>query len=202
MKNFARFGCLLLVICFASAGKCPSPPAACSPQPTSVLGVPLYPQLTGGWCWAASGEMCMGFLGTDVTQCDEANKELKRTDCCDDPTPFVCSSGGWPEFDKYDFTFDKTTDAALTWDQLREQISCRKKPVAFSWHWNGGGGHMMVARGYVTTPSGLKFVFVNNPEPLDVGDASFKTYSDYVSGPDHTHWDDFYNINKIIKQEE
>ena len=161
------------------------------------------------WCWAASGEMCMEFLGTAVTQCDEANKQWGRTDCCNTPVPSACVNGGWPEFDKYNFSFDRTSNTALTWDQLKNQIYCLKKPIAFSWHWNGGGGHMMVARGFrtliipelrfggLTLPS-LTFhmVEVNNPLPPNVGTREWITSGNYVSGTDHSHWNDYYNIRR------
>jgi len=67
------------------------------------------------WCWAASGEMTMELLGASITQCDEANKRFGRTDCCNNPTPVGCINGGWPEYDKYGFTFSRTSDTALTW---------------------------------------------------------------------------------------
>src|SRR5262245_48940815 len=120
-------------------------------NPNALLGsqpVTLRAQETNMWCWAASGEMCMDFLGTNVIQCDQANKQFGRTDCCNNPVPNACINGGWPEFDKYNFTFARTTNTALSWDQLRKQIYCKKKPVAFSWHWIGDGGHMMVVYGY------------------------------------------------------
>jgi hypothetical protein len=168
----------------------------CTPNATiGSQAVALRPQLTNMWCWAASGEMCMEFLGASIDQCDEANKQWGRTDCCNNPVPNVCVNGGWPEFDKYGFTFTRTTNTALTWDQLKDQIYCQKKPFAFSWHWTGGGGHMMVVTGYAVL-AGTNYVSINDPWAPNVGDQRFITYSEYVSDSDHTHWDDFYNITK------
>ena len=85
-------------------------------RPNSTIGsqaVNLHAQQTNMWCWAASGQMVMEFLGVNVTQCDEANKRFSHTDCCNTPTPEDCVNGGWPEFDKYGFTFQKTSDAPL-----------------------------------------------------------------------------------------
>src|SRR5580692_616675 len=49
----------------------------------TVLPVPLVPQLQSDWCWAASGQMIFNYLGaTRVTQCEEVNSALSRTDCC------------------------------------------------------------------------------------------------------------------------
>jgi hypothetical protein len=147
------------------------------------------------WCWAASAQMCMEFLGTNVSQCTQANNEFGRTDCCNSPVPSDCVNGGWPEFDKYNFTFKRTSNAALSWDDIKKQIYCYKKPVAFSWHWTGGGGHMMVITGYAVI-GGEQYLFINDPWAPNVGNQTSITYANYVSGSDHTHWDDFYDITK------
>lgn len=165
----------------------------CNPPVIASQTVTLHPQQTSMWCWAASGEMVMDFLGHDCQQCDEANKEFGRTDCCDHPVPGACVNGGWPQFDKYNFSFSQTSDAPLSWDDVRGQIFCQKKPFAFSWHWTGGGGHMMVVTGYVTIDT-TNYVSINDPWAPNVGNQRVITYDDYVSGSDHTHWNDFYNV--------
>ena len=147
------------------------------------------------WCWAASGQMVMEFLGVNVTQCDEANKRFGLNDCCNAPSPNRCVNGGWPEFDKYGFTFQKTANAPLSWEAVKSQLDCQRKPFAFAWHWSGGGGHMMVVTGYVVIDD-VNWVYVNDPWPPNVGDRYTKSYDDYVSGSDHTHWNDYYNVTK------
>ncbi len=147
------------------------------------------------WCWAASGEMAMEFLGTAVDQCDEANKRFGRTDCCNSPTPAACVVGGWPEFDKYGFTFQKTDDAPLSWDQIKDEVYCKKKPFCVTWHWAGGGGHMMVSPAYCEV-GGIRFVTIDDPLPVATGSQRTITYARYVSGPGYTHWDDYYNVSK------
>jgi hypothetical protein len=101
--------------------------------------------------------------------------------------------GGWPEFSKYGFTFSKTSNSPLTWEQVQKQIYCARKPFAFSWHWSGGGGHMMVLLGYVTVDS-VDYVVINDPWAPNVGDQRVITYGAYVSGSGYTHWDDFYDV--------
>ena len=71
----------------------------CKPPEIGSQQVILRPQETKLWCWAASGEMIMEFLGVSVEQCDEQNKRFGRTDCCNDPAPKACVNGGMPEFD-------------------------------------------------------------------------------------------------------
>lgn len=200
MKFFLRACCLATLL--LSVG------CVCEPEPTLSHSVTLRAQETGMWCWAASGEMTMDFLGANVSQCDEANKRFGRTDCCNTNKPAACIDGGWPEYEKYGFKADRTSDAALTWKQVQEQIYCRKKPFAFSWHWPGGGGHMMVVSGYTTVQTrngrNSRYVYVKDPwPPVDGnpstpdGDDTIMLYSAYVSSPgNYTHWDDFYNITK------
>ena len=180
----------------------------CTGKPAVIgsLPVTLHPQETQNWCWAASGQMVMDYLGHNVSQCTEANNRFGRNDCCNidlcppptEATPHGCVVGGWPEFDKYGFTFKTTSGAPLTWDQLREQISnesyCKKKPFAFSWGWLGGGGHMMVAKGYFTL-AGTNYVVILDPWAPCVGDERIITYDFYNADPtDHTHWDDYYDV--------
>jgi papain like cysteine protease AvrRpt2 len=176
--------------------KSPLPSTCSPPEAGSRLNVILRPQQTSMWCWAASGQMVMEFLGTAVTQCDEANKRFGYSNCCNVPTPGQCVQGGWPEFNKYGFTFKTTSNAALSWAQVKDQIFCKKKPFAFSWHWNGGGGHMMVLKSYLHTPGFAEQVIINDPWPPNVGDVKVLTYQAYVSGPGYTHWNDYYDVTK------
>jgi hypothetical protein len=188
---------LITLLSFASDG-------ACTPPIISALAVTLHAQETGDWCWAASGQMVMDYLGHNVTQSAQANNRFGRTDCPSSQCSSAavasppCISGGWPEFKKYGFTFKKTLDTALTWDQLRNEVAnaqnCGKRPFVFSWHWPQDGGHMMVVNGYVTV-GGKKYVSVLDPGPVCRGEARIIPYEFYDSSPgDHTHWDDYYEI--------
>jgi hypothetical protein len=177
--------------------------ACCTVGIITVLPVTLDGQQTGMWCWAASGQMTMNYIhpASNVQQCDEANRRFGRPDCCGNPVPSGCVNGGWPEYDKYNFKADVTSNVALTWAQLTDQIFCQKKPFAFSWHWNGGGGHMMVATGYQTL-NGVNYVWVNNPWPpgsttSSGGVTEIDTFDTYVGAASqgHTHWNDYYNIS-------
>jgi hypothetical protein len=183
---------ILLLACAVVAG------CTCNPPVSFTLDVPLRPQLTSMWCWAASGQMIMQFLGHGVDQPTQANNRFGRTDCGNSPTPSACINGGWPEFDRYGITSNTTSDAALNWAQVREQIYCKRKPFAFSWHWSSGGGHMMVGIGYVTIGS-TNYVVINDPLPVPSsgvsgGTQTVLTYAAYVSGNGYTHWNDYYNI--------
>jgi Papain-like cysteine protease AvrRpt2 len=173
-------------------------PTISSLSASGSLNVPLFPQQNSMWCWAACGQMCMTFLGAtvDVSQCTQANNEFGKTNCCNNPIPSPCLNGGWPEFSKYGFSALMTNSTALSWAQIQTQIGCLNKPIAFTWHWTGGGGHMMVITGYAVIDS-ENWVIINDPwgDP-NVGAQYPITYEDYVSGSDHTHWNDFYDITK------
>jgi len=176
---------------------------SCTPPTAYALNVPLRAQETDVWCWAASEQMVMEFLGTPAPQCEQADKYLSVSNCCKKPIPGECVTTGWPVFSLYNFAYDETNNTALTFDQLKEQIFCKKKPVAYSWHWYGGGGHVMVARGYYTA-DGVNYLNINDPWPPPGYDSSLPnggeqydiTYSNFVKGSNHYHWDDFYNVTK------
>jgi len=174
-----------------------------SPFPDAhTLQVRMIPQKTEMWCWAASGQMVMEFLGSTVSveQCEQAKNRFGHSDCCDLPTPVGCINGGWPEFKKYGFESQHTSSSELTWDQIREQIGLKQQPIAFTWHWNQGGGHMMVIIGYKLDERSLPTLVVYDPYPPDVSGvarpAQDMLYTEYVSGSDYTHWDDYYDIHK------
>jgi hypothetical protein len=183
---------ILVLILSASSGV-DRAGTGCNPGDSGSVPVTLNAQETRLWCWAASGQMTMNYLNSasNVQQCDEANKRFGRSDCCNSPVPNACVNGGWPQYTKYNFRASKTSNRELSWDQIRNQIYCAKKPFAFSWHWNGGGGHMMVATGYKTSDD-INYVSVINPS----GDYEIYTYDKYVGGStyDHTHWNDYYDI--------
>jgi hypothetical protein len=182
---------------------------------TKVLPVTTHWQETSQWCWAASGQMLMNLIGAahippNVQQCYEANQEFGRTDCCTCPTPGACVNPGWPQFDKWGFNSSSTSwGTALSWSQVVAQIDAGT-PFMFSWAWNGGGAHAMVAKGYsAATIGALRWVLVANPWPPQGrcgpggdasgpfgGDLEIDSYAEFVGGPgyDHTHGADIYNI--------
>ncbi len=188
------------VAVLATIGLIGSPGTICqaqTPPDNGSTNVILRAQQTNMWCWAASGQMVMEFLGKNVSQCDEADKRFSHNDCCNSPTPAPCIQGGWPEFDKYGFAFQTTSDTALSWDELRAEIATHNRPFAFSWHWIGGGGHMMVVRGFLTV-DGKRFVSINDPWPPNIGDQRDITYEEFIEGPDHTHWNDYYAVTAAV----
>lgn len=200
-KLFLNYKTFILAICLIIAG-------CCTPGPAVHLAVTLEPQETSMWCWAASGQMVMHYLGTDVDQCVQANNRFNRNDCCNinlcppptEPSTHACVTGGWAEYAKYGFTSQNTTNAALSWADLKAELSnatnCGNTPFTFTWHWPGNGGHTMVAIGYLSLLKG-RYVEIMDPWSPCVGDVKVITYEYYVESPGHhTHWDDYYKIRR------
>ncbi len=173
--------------------------SCCPPTDDSkVLPVTLRAQETSWWCWAASGQMCMDYLGNNVAQCTQANNRFGETTCCNSPTPGICIKGGWPEFNKYGFSSLNTVNAPLSWEKIKSEIDCKNRPFTYTWHWAGGSGHMVAIVGYSTGEcNGQRFLHVNNPLPVNVGSTYTITYEAYVAGsPGSSHWNDYYEIKK------
>jgi hypothetical protein len=181
------------------------------PDNAPALAIDVVGQEQQLWCWAATGQMIMAYFGKIVTQGQEANHRLGRSDCKNDPVPWQCNSGGLPEFDHYGFLFDSTAHTALSWDGMREELASDRTPVAFEIVYNGGGSHIMVARGFGTfakptevdstrtQPLAMtteRVIMVNDPLPVGTGDVAYMAFEYYYSGSDHTAGRNYYNIRR------
>ena len=169
------------------------PNATCAVPSVATVSLVKEGQTQSNWCWAASARMVMRHHGVDVAQWAQANHALGRTDC--EANPSSCNTTGWPDFGNYGFYYSQTSSQALSWYGIVEQIACLDRPIAFSWAWNSGGGHMQIAYGYAALGEDL-YVSVHDPLPCcdGVGTSQLMLYSAYVSGSTYTHWDDFYDV--------
>lgn len=165
-----------------------------APEIIENLDVDLIAQETNQWCWAASGQMVMRYLGKDISQCEQANYRFDRNDCCITfARPVECIRPGNPNLHHWGFHYEKTKyGTALSFEQLQQQINS-EKPILFSWKWTGGGGHLMVSKGYSKLS---QMVLVNDPWPPNKGNIKWISYGDYVSGGKHLHGVDTYNISQ------
>ena len=178
----------------------------CRPGLSSQVPVALRAQEAQNWCWAASGQMVMETLHHGTNQCSQVNARLGVSDCacngCNGGSVSAeCDATGWPQFDRYGFTARHTTNEALTWDQLRSQVSngpsCKNRPFAFTWRWEGGGWYRRVSKG-VDWVDGERFVSVVDPWAPCAGDELIVSYDYYVAEPgDHSHWDDYYDVEYV-----
>jgi len=168
------------------------PGASCSQVQGRILDVAEIRQLGTNWCWAASGEMVMSYFHRQAPQCEQVNNLYGMTQCCETVLEPECDKTGWPAFGHYNLGYQKTHEKELSWQQIKEQVACKGNPIAFSWRWEGGSGHMMVIRGFETV-DGVNYVLVNDPNR----NPQYKIirYDYYVkSDGNHKHWDDFYDF--------
>jgi hypothetical protein len=151
---------------------------------TVLLNVPLIPQATCCWCWAASGDMVMTYTGHPMPQCKQAAYQFGQSEssCCASTPAGACVSGGIVEIGHYGFTFQQTGDSTpLTPAQIEDQISNKHMPWILNPH-STGFGHVTVGVGYKTFFGKLTAVAINDPWAPGVGDFYWETYDSYACG--------------------
>lgn len=163
---------------------------------TVTLPVPLIGQQTNMWCWATTLQMSVTHTGTAINQCSQANARFGRADCCNVPTPAACIQGGWPDYPRVNYNrVESAWGVPLTFAQIQAEIRANR-PVNFSWGWAGGGGHIMVAKGFST--DGGQWVIINDPWPVNQGASRWITYADYVAvAGQYSHWRDYSGIHPL-----
>jgi hypothetical protein len=176
--------------------------SCCTPEIIGSVPNHLRPQETANWCWAATTQMLAEHYDISVTQCDLANHRFGFTNCCnpknddsDCPKIDACNKPGWLELDYVGLKFDET-NTALSWENLRKQIFCFHRPMAYAYGTPGVVGHVLVIKGYITV-GGTNYLVLNDPWAPCVGAERLITYEEYVdpSGTS-THWSTFYNVAK------
>ena len=172
-------------------------------NPNTVIGsqaVVVRPQQTNNWCWAATTQMITESLGHGRQQCDLANQRFTRTDCCnDEPTDPTCrktnncNSPGWTMF--AESNFDATdSNTPLSWDNIKSQIYCAKKPMSYAYGPKSGGvGHVVVINGYFEV-NGVRYVSIVDPWAPCTGAMRVITYEEYSNSATTNHWVTSYNI--------
>jgi hypothetical protein len=183
----------------------PTQPCGTIPSAFNLTTVPLLPQETSQWCWAACGQMVMKYWGHDVSQCVQATAANNGINCCsyalcpntDESSP--CVNPGWPNYAGYGFSVQ--TNGVRSFAELQEQYYCKHAPTNFQWVWPGGGSsHLLVGLGYQVDAQGTQWVEIHDPLPQCVGTERWITYADYVDSDDpiygaHTHGSDIYDIS-------
>jgi hypothetical protein len=168
----------------------PAPPSQAT---LNLARIRLFPQQQSQWCWAASSEMVILYLlQVDVPQCKLANEEkIAAQDCC--PENPDCDSSQYPDvlFANRHVRFVPLADA-LPLVKLQNEI-VSNRPVAFSWNYNRGGSHMMVAIAYKTA-NGETLIDALDPLPEKKGRHKVLTYDEYVSTENYTHNIDYYGF--------
>ena len=153
----------------------------------------MQKQRKGRWCWAAvTASVAAAYdPGTPWTQCEVADKELNRSDCCPDG----------PACDEDHELSPALTRAAVlrTWSagqatfgELANEIDTaapQGRPVGWRILWNGGGGHFAVIYAYALD-AGVQWLAVADPaegEPEHTLDMAQLAAGQYRGGGTWTH---------------
>lgn len=195
-KKFVFINLSLLILTVIYLNGC------CNPEIIGNVPNTLRPQETNNWCWAAVTQMLAQHVGISVNQCDLANHRFGKTNCCNNqnansPCPKTndCNTPGWLELDFAGVKFSETA-TAMTWDNLKNQVFCSKKPMGYAYGTSGVVGHVVVVKGYVTV-AGTDYVVLNDPWNPCMGQERLITYAEYADpAGTSTHWNTWYNIEK------
>jgi hypothetical protein len=179
----------------------PSQAAQEKPPERATLPIELRAQETEVWCWAATGQMTMEFLGKSVSQSVQANLAFRRSDCGQRPTPRPCIRGGEITIRPFGFSHEVTT-RPLTQEGIIRQIHDLRKPIPFAWRWPGGGGHAALVVGYFMQEDGNFLVECIDPYPppgkdprsLGGGQRIFMPYQRWVKDYDHNFAFAYFNV--------
>ncbi len=174
----------------------------CKPELTASVANTLRPQETNNWCWAATTQMLAAHFNVSVTQCSLANQRFGMTNCCNPqndgascPKNNDCNKPGWPMLTECGLSYNESS-TALSWEDMRKQIYCSKKPMGYAYGTPGVVGHVLVVKGYLTL-SGTNYLVLNDPWSPCVGQERIITYAEYADpAGTATHWNTWYNIKK------
>lgn len=184
----------LLALAILAAG-------CCDPSLVGSATVPLRPQETNNWCWAAVTEMVAESFSIPVNQCDLANQRFGERSCCTPeerdgcPKNDECNRPGWTMFDEVGVAFGETTEP-LSWESIRKQIACLQRPLAYAYGPTGGGvGHVVVIYGYAEL-AGQRYLYIKDPWGPCNGNDYALTYETYASGSSRVHWRTWHTFFK------
>jgi hypothetical protein len=181
----------------------PSPPGPEKPPDRWTLPVTLHAQETELWCWAATGQMTMEFLGKPISQAEQVNFVSGRHDCGEEPHPRPCVRGGSVVLSPFGFSFDASS-GPLSEAELVRQIYTHRKPIPFAWQFPGGGGHASLVVGYARQKDGTLLVECLDPWPppgkdrraWSGGQRVFMPYARWARDYDHVFGGAMYNVTR------
>src|ERR1700719_3351620 len=152
------------------------------------LDVPHQEQ--DNWCWAATRAGIADFYDEDSgwTQCEIANADLSRTDCCGGGAGGPCDVYGF--LDRALSTvghFERMAAAVADFQTVDGEIDARRalgRRVA----WSGGGAHFVAIGGYRELPA--PYVHVEDPwyGPSDVPYATLVSGYQGTGSWTHSYW--------------
>lgn len=142
------------------------------------LALSWYKQMASNWCWAASAQMVLRFMGfTSVKQCDIANIMGNRRDCCQPlgPVPesgpivynHACDAADVTRVYKDGWNVDSVAqEGVLPFEMLEQEINEQRRPVEVGIQWaHGKGRHLVVIYGCQLNDANEQLLHVRDPLP-------------------------------------
>lgn len=102
------------------------------------------------WCWAATSVSVARYYDPTTlwTQCQVANDQLSRTDCCGTGASGPCNVYGFLGAALTTVGhFDHSTGSASTQATIRTEVDAGR-PLGMRTAWSGGGAHFLCVIGY------------------------------------------------------
>lgn len=157
-----------------------------------TLNVPLVTQEHSQWCWAGSSKAVLNFYGQTPSQCQIVNWAFGLNYACgnstfnwnsnaNQPNNMYGSNGSVQNILKAWGVANTAYNSASSWNSVVSDINANR-PFVIRYGWTGGGGHIMVGRGYETA-NGVNYVYIMNPWPGE--GQTYRTYSSAVYASDH-----------------
>src|SRR6202035_2755987 len=125
------------------------------------LSVPHQEQ--DNWCWAATSDGIAHYYdkSSSWTQCEIANSELGRSDCCGTGASGPCNVYGFLNTALTTVGhFDHMVGQAVDFQTVDGEIDA-ERPLGVRIGWSGGGGHFLAIGGYRELPE--QYLHVEDP---------------------------------------
>jgi len=157
-----------------------------------TLNVPLVTQEHSQWCWAGSSKAVLNYYGQSPSQCQIVNWAFGLNYACgnstfdwnswaNQPNNMYGSNGSVQNILRAWGVSNTAYNYASSWSSVVADINANR-PFVMRYGWTGGGGHIMVGRGYETY-NGVNYIYIMNPWPGE--GQTYRTYSSAVSASDH-----------------
>lgn len=128
------------------------------------LGFEMELQKLSNWCWAAVSVSVRRYYdpASTLTQCQNANDTLGRTNCCEPSQNSSCNQQNYlyAALQKAGCYRGKLSHDA-NWQMIIDEIE-NGNPICARSRWNDGGGHFVSIVGYKSA-EGVRFVSVEDP---------------------------------------
>ena len=175
-----------------------------APGTYAFLLLPLHPQETDAWCWAAAAQMVMEYQDSEprhrttlTAQCDLVS-DVFRGDlttqqfhtCCTRPKLAVCYRAYYVQmpFLKFGFNWDWKPLGGINWNDLVQQL-CAKKPFVATMNQNEEGWHVYVVDGFLRISfSSIDWKLVSLYDPY--AGYRLKTFENFLDDPGMDEWHD------------